>query len=281
MTLTELIDEYTTEYSKFIELYGINIHYTDQGKGDVILMLHGVFSSLHTFDKWNELLADNYRIIRIDLPGFGLTGPTANNEYGMQFYVDFIKTFMDILEIDRFYIIGNSLGGWVSWEFAVAYEKRIIKMILVNSAGYIDETKMPLPFVIAQTPVLRKVFNYKVVPKAVVRRFLRQVICDQSMVTDELVNRYYNIVHREGNFGAFLRIANSKYKRNTEALKNLNVPTLVLWGNKDAWISCGDADKFQKDLKYVTVKIYEGVGHVPMEEISETSYYDVRNFLIK
>ena len=281
MNSDDLIQKYSLKDSKFMDLYGINVHYCDEGRGEVILLLHGVFSSLHTFNKWTEILSQSYRIIRLDLPGFGLTGPSIDNEYAIDLYVRYIKKFMDNLGVQNFHIAGNSLGGWIAWEFAVANEYRVKKMILINSAGYITGWNYPLPFIIAQTPVLRKVFYYEIVPKVVVRRFLRQVIIDQSIVSDDLVNRYYDIIRREGNFEAFLRIANSKFIQNTNALKNLKTSTLVLWGSEDAWISSNDAEKFRKDLQHVSVKVYPGVGHIPMEEIPDESASDILNFLKK
>ena len=281
MNSNELILKYSLKDSKFMDLCGINVHYCDEGSGEVILLLHGVFSSLHTYNEWTEILSQSYRVIRLDLPGFGLTGPSIDNEYAIDLYVGYLKKFMDNLGVQNFHIAGNSFGGWIAWEFAVANEERVKKMILINSAGYITGWNLPLPLIIAQTPVLRKVFNFKIVPKVVVRRFLRQVIIDQSIVSDNLVNRYYDIIHREGNFEAFLRIANSKFIQNTNALKNLKTSTLVLWGSEDAWISSNDAEKFQNDLQHVSVKVYPGVGHIPMEEVPSESALDVLNFLKK
>ncbi len=281
MNSDDLIQKYSLKDSKFMHLYGINVHYCDEGRGEVILLLHGVFSSLHTFNKWTEILSQSYRVIRLDLPGFGLTGPSIDNEYAIDLYVRYVKKFMDNLGIQNFHIAGNSLGGWIAWEFAVANEDRVKKMILINSAGYITDWNYPLPFIIAQTPVLKKVFNYEIVPKVVVRRFLRQVIIDQFIVSDDLVNRYYDIIHREGNLEAFLRIANSRFIQNTNALKTLKTSTLVLWGSEDAWISSNDAEKFRKDLQHVSVKIYPNVGHIPMEEIPNESALDVLNFIKK
>lgn len=279
MDTEQLISKYTNKHSKFIELYGINIHYRDEGVGDVILLIHGTFSSLHTFDKWTEILSKNYRVVRLDLPGFGLTGPTIDNEYGIDLFVDYIIQFMNALEINKFSIAGNSLGGWLTWELALAHEDRLNKMILLNSAGYITDKDYPLPFVIAQTPVLRRLFNINVIPKVVVRRFIRQVFCDQKVITDEMIERYYDLVHRDGNMDAFARIANSKYKQNTHLLSRLKTPTLLLWGNKDNWIKPKHALYFQKDLTNVKMKIYDNVGHVPMEEIPEESVKDVVDFL--
>ena len=202
MTLEKLIEKYTDENSSFIDIDGVNVHYRIEGEGEPILLIHGTFSSLHTYDAWTEILKENYKVIRFDLPGFGLTGPHPKNKYTIDKYADFISEFLDVLEIEPCVVVGNSLGGWLSWEFTLKYPERVSKMVLIDAAGYINDRNFPLPFVIAQTPVLRNVFNY--VPKAVVRRFVRQVFCDQSKVTEEIVERYFDLFHREGNMEAFV-----------------------------------------------------------------------------
>ena len=165
----------------------------------------------------------------------------------------------------------------MSWELALANQKRVNKLILINSAGYINDRDYPLPFVIAQTPVLRNAFS--IIPKAIVRRFLRQVFFNQNVVTDQLVDRYYELNHREGNMDAFVEIANSYYKQNTQRLKNLNIPVLIMWGDKDNWIKPKHAYFFQRDIPVTKLLMYENVGHMPMEEIPEISAKDVIMFL--
>ena len=281
MELKELIEKYTLPDSKFMDLYGIKIHYTDKGKGDVILLLHGVFSSLHTFDNWANKLSENHRVIRVDLPGFGLTGPWTDNEYSINRYIEFIKEFMDELDINKFHIAGSSLGGWIAWEFAVEMEHRIDKMILINSAGYINQGKYPWPFIIAKIPVLNQVFNFQLVPKFLARKILKEVIYDHRLISDELANRYYNLAKRKGNLKAFKTIANLPFKQNTDALQNISTPTLLLWGDNDAWISSKDAESFKNDLQNAKVIIYKEVGHIPMEEIPERSCKDALDFLLQ
>lgn len=279
MTLEELKEKYTYKSSRFIPIEGLDIHYCDEGEGDIILLIHGTFSSLHSFDDWNEILKKKYRVIRLDLPGFGLTGPHPDHLYNIESYIDFIDAFLTKLNIKSCSVAGHSLGGWLSWEFSLKYTNRVDKLILIDSAGYKGEGNMPLPFVIAQTPVLRNVFNY--VPKAVIRRFVRQVFHDQSKVTDELVERYFELFHREGNKEAFVKLANSSYMHNTETLCNLNVPVLIMWGDKDKWINVNRTSLFDQDLPDSEVIIYENVGHVPMEEIPEKTAEDLISFLEK
>ena len=278
MNLDQLIQKYTDKDSKFIDINGLKVHYKDEGEGKVLLLLHGTFSSLHTFDHWTYSLKKTHRVIRLDLPGFGITGPSLDNRYSISIFVDFIHKFLDAIGVKKFSLAGNSLGGWLAWELSLKAKHRIKKLVLLNSAGYINDRNFPLPFVIAQTPVLRNVFNY--IPKVVVRRFVRQVFYDQTVVTDELVDRYFSLIHRAGNLDAFIRIANTKLVQNTNNLSEINIPVLIIWGDKDRWLSPKHAAYFNNDIPNSSVLMYENVGHIPMEEIPERSAIDVRNFLL-
>ncbi len=277
MTVENLIEKYTNKASSFIEIDGVNVHYRVEGEGEPILLIHGTFSSLHTYDDWTSILKPNYKVIRLDLPGFGLTGPHPKNKYTTENYVDFINEFLDVLSIDSCAVVGNSLGGWMAWELALKFPKRVNKLVLIDAAGYINDRNFPLPFVIAQTPVLRNVFNY--VPKAVVRRFVRQVFFDQSKVTEEVVERHFDLFHRDGNMAAFVRIANSHFVQNTHNLHQLDIPVLIMWGEKDNWLSVGHASKFGEDIPNSKVILYKNVGHIAMEEIPEQSSDDLIEFL--
>jgi pimeloyl-ACP methyl ester carboxylesterase len=279
MNLEELIYTYSNDKSKWIEVLGVNVHYRDEGSdsGPVLLLIHGTFSSLHTYDEWTAILKKDFRIIRLDMPGFGLTGPNPSDQYSIELFTDFFKDFLDQLNVKECSVVGNSLGGWLAWEYALSDQDRVKKLILLDAAGYINDNNYPLPFVIAQTPVLRNVFNF--IPKAVVRRFVRQVFYDQSKVTDEVIERYYNLIHRVGNKEAFVRIANTRYKQNTHNLKDLNIPVLVQWGEKDKWLDVEHARKFQEDIPDCQLIIYKDVGHIPMEEIPEESAADAFQFL--
>ena len=279
MVLEEVINKYTDQNSKYLNIDGLKVHYKDEGEGDVLVLLHGTFSSLHTFDSWASILKKNYRVIRLDLPGFGITGPSIDNVYSISKFLDFIGNFLDLLNVNKYHLAGNSLGGWLAWELALKAKDKIGKLVLLNAAGYISDKNYPLPFVIAQTPVLRNVFNY--IPKAVVRRFIRQVFNDQTVVTDELVERYYCLIQREGNLNAFISIANSNLKQNTQSLNYLDVPVLIMWGDKDRWISPEHALFFKNDIPNSRVLIYKDVGHVPMEEIPEKSANDLIDFLVE
>ena len=151
--LSELTNHYTTDESRFIAVDGLRIHYRDEGSGPVLVLLHGVASSLHTWDGWVAEMKDQYRIIRLDLPAHGLTGPDPGVErYDTQYMVEKLDRFLDKLGIERLSLAGNSLGGFISWNYALQRPQRVDKLILIDSAGYPQE--MPFIMDFASWPVI-------------------------------------------------------------------------------------------------------------------------------
>ena len=278
MQLKDLLFKYTTDSSRFLVIDNMMIHYRDEGEGDVLLLLHGAFSSLHTFNDWNKQLKKHYRVIRLDLMGFGLTGPNDANDYSMENHIRVLKTFLNILKIEKCHVVGNSLGGWLAWEFTYRYPQKVDKLVLIDSAGFLEEENVPLPFKLARTPVFGRIIKYVVRPQ-ILEQFLRQVYFDQNKVTDQLLTRYYELFTREGNPDAFLKLVNQPVSDNTVALRHITNKTLILWGREDMWIPVHNAYRFHSMLINSTLKIYPKVGHIPMEEIPEESLLDMMNFL--
>ena len=261
-----------------MDIDGLMVHYRDEGKGYPFLLVHGTFSSLHTFDAWTRVLKENYRVIRLDLPGFGLTGPTPDGKYTMNYYLVFLEKFLKKLSVKECHVAGSSLGGWLAWELYLAYPELITKLVLIGAAGYFLDQRLPLPILMAQTPVIKK-FVKHVLPKGLVYRFLREVYGDPDKVTDDLVERYYDLVMVKGNREAFISLVNTKYEIHAEKVKEIKVPTLILWGKEDMWVSVKNADAFHADIKNSKLIVYDGVGHVPMEEIPVQTAADTIAFL--
>ena len=137
--------------SKFMQFAGMAIHYRDEGNHDdpePIFLLHGTSASLHTWDGWTlALLKDNRRIIRIDLPGFGLTGPIVNGTYDIKTYSAVISGFLNALDVPPVVLGGNSLGGCIAWRTALEYPTQVSRLILVDSSGYpMESSSIPIGF---------------------------------------------------------------------------------------------------------------------------------------
>jgi len=256
--------------SQFVAIGGLQVHLRDEGPRDdptPIVLLHGTSASLHTWDGWVAALLPRHRVVRLDLPGFGLTGPALDDDYSMARYVEFVAAALDTLGIEQCVIAGNSFGGWISWETALAHPDRVKGLVLVDAAGYpLQSESVPIGFRLANVPVLNRAMQ-SVLPRGVVESSLRNTYGDPSRVTPELVDRYYEITLREGNRRALTkRFAAGRGATEPERIRSLRLPTLILWGDRDRLIPPLYAERFHRDIAGSELVMFPGLGHVPHEE---------------
>ncbi len=276
--LAELKKKYTNEHSKFLTLEGVEVHYRVEGSGPCLTLLHGTGASLHTWNDWVKELKNDFKIIRLDLPAFGITGPHPDADYSEKRYATFVKEFQEKLGITRCHLAGNSLGGLIAWNYAAEYPQNIDKLILIDAAGY---SKKPVFILkLARTPVISTVLS-KLTPRFMVSSNLKQVYYDQTKISEELIDRYYMMTRRPGNRQAFIDRAKTVYTKDSPRIKAVKAPTLVMWGQDDAWIPVEHAANFKRDITNSKVIIYDRAGHVPMEEIPQRTARDAREFLKK
>lgn len=275
------VDELKTKYanaeSKFMNLDSMQVHYRIEGNGAPLVLIHGTSSSLHTWDGWTNNLKKDFTVIRMDIPAFGLTGPNQNNDYSMKNYVKFLHSFLQKLNLDTFYLAGNSLGGWIAWEYALQYPQQVKKLILIDAAGY-PKDKIPQLFRLAKMPVVKDLFKV-FTPKFMIEKNIKEVYFDETKITDDLVQQYFDMALRKGNRDAFLARVNAGFVGNYAALPNLKVPTLIQWGKHDKWVPLKEAERFKQDIKGSKLIIYQNAAHIPMEEIPEETAKDAAAFL--
>lgn len=281
--LSELQARWAQPPSAFIEVQGMQVHLRDEGPHTdpvPIVLLHGTSSSLHTWDGWARELKSSRRVIRFDLPGFGLTGPSADGDYRIESYVRFVAAMLDRLGVSHCVIAGNSFGGEVAWETALAHPQRIEKLILVDAAGYpLQPKSIPIGFRIARIPVLNRVMEF-VLPRGLVESSVRDVYGDPGKVTPELVDRYFAITLREGNRRALAK----RFEQMAAGLRGdriaaLKLPTLILWGGRDRLIPPTDAQNFHRDIVGSRLSLFDELGHVPQEEDPAATVAVARQFL--
>ena len=283
--LAELNEKYATAPSAFLTVDGMEVHYRDEGnKTDSLplVLIHGTGSSLHTFDAWTVELKKEKRVIRMDLPAFGLTGPFPDRHYSIDHYVAFVNHFLSALGIQQCIIAGNSLGGEIAWNFTVQHPEKVQKLILIDAAGYpLQSQSVPIGFKIARTPVLNKMMTF-ITPKWMVASSLKNVYADPSKVNDALVNRFFDLTLRAGNRQALVDRMNLAPDTGKLALiKNIQQPTLILWGEQDLLIPVKNAFRFQNDLPNDTLVLIKNSGHCPMEESPQETLIPLLNFLKK
>jgi pimeloyl-ACP methyl ester carboxylesterase len=261
----------------------MRVHARDEGPLDdplPIILLHGTAASLHTWDGWVAGLRGERRVIRFDLPGFGLTGPTPDGVYTIDRYVETVVQVADAFGVQRFVLAGNSLGGYVAWATALARPDRVAALVLVDAAGYRYESQsVPLAFRIAATPVLGKVFE-RVLPRPVIESSLRDVYGAPCKVTPQLVDRYFELATRAGNRQALVaRFEQTQPGQLAERVPEIAVPTLILWGGRDRLIPPQFGERFAAEIQGSRLVMFPELGHVPQEEAPDQTLAAVREFL--
>jgi pimeloyl-ACP methyl ester carboxylesterase len=269
----------------FIDVAGMRVHVRDEGLRDdpvPIILLHGTSASLHTWDGWVRELEPARRVIRVDMPGFGLTGPAPDGDYTIEAYVRFATAVLDHFGIEHCVLAGNSFGGWVAWETALAQPDRVNALILVDSAGYaIRSQSVPIAFRIAKIPVLNRLMEVTL-PRSLIESSLRNVYGDPSKVTPELVDRYYEITLRQGNRKSLVqRFVQAPLGIDEQRIKELKVPTLILWGGRDRLIPLEYAGLFNRDIAGSELVVFDDLGHVPQEEDAARTVSAAKAFLAR
>ncbi len=286
LPLDALKSKYAPAPSQFISVGGLDVHYRDEGNSAdsvPLVLIHGTSSSLHTWQGWVDALKGEHRIVRFDLPGFGLTGPNATGNYSAAYYTTFTREVLEKLHISRCVIGGNSLGGDVAWRFCVEYPGIAQKLILVDAAGYPNVPKsMPIGFRLAQIPALAPIVRY-MTPRSIIEQSIQNVYADKSKVTPDLVDRYYDLTLRAGNRQALIDRMKHGYPtdENYRTISNIAIPTLIIWGAQDGLIPEAAAERFHADLPNDTLVVLNGLGHVPMEEDPARTVAVVKAFLKK
>ncbi len=284
-SVADLSPRWAPAPSKFVEAAGLRFHVRDEGpRSDSlpIVLLHGTSASLHTWDGWVQALSPTRRVVRFDLPAFGLTGPMPDGDYTMAHYVAVVDALLDSLQLPRVILGGNSFGGQLAVMVARAIPERVAKLVLVDAAGYpMHSTSVPLAFRIAKTPVLNKLMLVTL-PRALVESSVRNVYGNPTKVTPELVDRYYELALRSGNRGAIAdRFSQAPSDGIGAEVAQVKVPTLILWGVRDHLIPVENAELFHRDIAGSTLVTFDGLGHVPHEEDPARTVAAVQRFIAR
>ncbi len=265
--------------SQFVAVDGMEVHVRDEGSGPPVVLVHGTSSSLHTWDGWAERLRQGHRVVRFDLPAFGLTGPSPTRDYSIDAYVALVDHLTTRLGLRRFVLGGNSLGGGIAWAYALAHPDRVRGLILVDAIGYpLRGSDLPIAFRMAGWPVLPSLLAH-LDPRRLVENGVRKSYGDASRIQPAIVDRYYELTLRPGNRAAFVDRMRAARRDDSARIRELRQPTLILWGAEDRLVPVEAARSFARDIQGAQLIVYAGLGHVPMEEDPTRTATDVERFL--
>ncbi|MFO7968497.1 MAG: alpha/beta hydrolase [Candidatus Izemoplasmatales bacterium] len=262
------------------------IHYQDLGDtiNPVVVLLHGTFSSSHTFKIWaDELIKEGYRVIMPDLPYFGLSEGFEDNITSYRRSSEVLKYILDELSINNIHIAGNSLGGAISWYFTSEYQSMVNSLTLIDSVYPIDSENSDF--------FLNRIKKYSFfseltslyTPKFLLKNILESAYGNPDNITDETITRYYELLRKPGTRQALLK--NTQETESIDSyinrIETITIPTFIIWGQIDSWISVETVSLFEESMNIPedNIYIYNELGHVPMEEDPETTIQDYLTIL--
>jgi len=270
---------YAAAPSQFVEAAGARLHLRDTGprEAPAILLLHGFGSSLHTWDDWAAELQTTHRVIRFDIPGFGLTGPDPSGDYTEERAQAVILALMQRLGVERAAVIGTSMGGRIAWRFAAAHPERVTKLVLMAPDGFaspgLDYNRPP------KVPMLMRVLPYTL-PEGMLRGSLTPAYGDPKVVTQALFERYRDMMLAPGVRQAIVdRMGQHVLLPPEPILATIRMPVLLLWGGQDRMVPVTNAQDYLRALPNARLVTFPALGHIPMEEAPAETAAAVRAFL--
>jgi len=275
----ELEKRYFSSSPQIIDVDGLKVYYKETGPqgAPALLLLHGFGSSLQAWDDWSLTLEQKYRVIRLDLPGFGLTGASPANDYSEEKDLAILTHFADKLGLEKFSVVGHSMGGKMAWSLAASQPERVQALVLMAPDGF-PETKDigTKPY---EVPAIMGIIKY-VLPKYLVRKSIEPAFSDADALNDALVNRYFDMLRAPGVRGAILERSNQTiYTDPVPRLKAIKAPTLLIWGEQDQMIPSTNAQSYANVLSNSTTVLIPKLGHLLQEEQPEKGLTAVMQFL--
>jgi pimeloyl-ACP methyl ester carboxylesterase len=287
----EMRAKYGGPPSQFVDIGGgVTVHLRDEGPRDApaIVLLHGSNADLHTWEPWAAALKGQYRVVRFDQVGHGLTGPDPQHDYSRANYTADILEVADKLGLEQFILGGNSMGGKHALAFAVAHPERVKGLVLVDGSGgpmlkrdkaKEDEDSGNIGFTIAQTPGINLLVE-QITPRSLIAQSLEQSVSVKSVVTPAAVDRYWELLRYPGNRRATLKRFSQPYDPLKEAeIAAVTTPTLILWGEEDRLIPVEAGRWLAKTMPNAALVTYPKIGHLPQEEAVEATLADLQPWL--
>jgi pimeloyl-ACP methyl ester carboxylesterase len=266
--------------SHFLHWRGAEIHYTDEGQGIPLVMIHGFGGSFINWNKLRDKMNTEYRVIRVDLPGFGLSDlpePEGSKTDYVQQYRDFMTFFIDTLHVDSLYLVGNSMGGMMAWGTAADHPDKVKKLVLIAAAGYDLEQTSANAARVMKIPGMEYLLR-RGLPLSTSEGSARKVFCDASKINPETVKNNNRMWNREGNIHAACAIASSGRYPDTALIARVQCPTLIIWGKQDRIVPVEHAERFHRDIKGSEVLLFDTCGHCAMIERADETAAAIKRF---
>ena len=246
---------------KDITVYGFNMHYAEMGQGDPVILLHGLWGGRNEWTHTIEPMAQDYRVIALDLIGFhGSDKPEA--KYHNALLSQFLAGFIEAMGYDKVTLMGHAMGGNTATYTAVHYPDLVERLVLVDGAGYRNPNRDPTAPPSAGMLRMRRITTGSTI--AATRSFLTRRVQDKSLVTDAWAEEAFSMwLNSARAIGDMLGEGGDVTE---EEMKTIKVPTLIVWGREDRAFPLRNADRLEADIEGAQKVVFDDTGHLPQME---------------
>jgi pimeloyl-ACP methyl ester carboxylesterase len=260
------------EYLHRLDVGGArNVNYVEMGpdSGKALVLVHGLSGSWPNWLENIPYFVREHRVIALDLPGFG-DSPMPDWEVSVEAYGRFIFDFCDALEVKRSTIVGNSMGGFIAAETAVQEPGRFEKLVLVSAAGVSHARMRRQPaevaarMGIATAPLLLRLVDRGIRRPGLRRGLFGGLFYSPNRLPTELLWECFH--HGNGRPGVLPAVRGLVGYDILDRLKDVEVPTLIVWGRNDHVVPPSDAVGYGRRLHNSRTVIFDKTGHLPMAE---------------
>jgi pimeloyl-ACP methyl ester carboxylesterase len=265
-----LLERYRRPDSKFLTFDGARIHYVDSGYGRAIVLIHGSNENLRAWDGVVRQLGSGVRVIRLDLPDYGLSSPVPSGRYATEDDVSRVDRLVEALGVRRFLIGGSSFGGIVAFTYAALHPEKVEGLVLISSAGAVNPNVAMLP----RYNAIEKWVDQYYRPCYVIARDLKAVWGTDGQPPSALVDEVCAMTNRTGRLaqqrlrGAGAQRGRTRMNASNPYLARVTAPTLIIWGAQNRALPPSTTDVFRSLMTQTrpAVLLLPGVGHKPERE---------------
>ena len=271
--------QYLQSPGDMVQVLDQRLHVRDSGPQDApaVLLIHGFGASLHTWEPWAQTLSKDLRVLRLDLPGSGLSPPDAGNDYSDARSIALIEALLDARGLQKVSLLGHSIGGRIAWTFAATAPGRVDKLVLLAPDGFASsgfEYGKP-----AQVPAGMGLMRW-IAPRWLLRMNLAPGYFSPTALSQENLSRYHDLMRAPGARAAMLaRWQQTILREPQPLLQKISAPTLLVWGRQDAMIPFSNAADYQQGIAHHSLLALDNMGHLAMEENPQQALPGVLQFL--
>ena len=269
-----------SQFSKFADLDGLRIHYLEKGEGTPLVLIHGYTSSTYTWKDQFAELAKQYRVIAVDLKGFGFSDK-PDGDYSRRAQGEVVARLLDKLNIERAWLVGNSMGGETALNVAADHPEKVLGLVLIDSAGVKVQGRTSLAPWYLQLPVVGRLLTaLALTSDRLVRAGLEKSFYDDSKITDERVSAYYQPLRTlGGQLSATRARAQFELFPVEDKIPLIKAPMLIIWGAEDELIPLEAGRKLNELITGSKLVVFDKCGHVPQEEMPERVLNEITGFV--